>query len=78
MIGDKYVSSIVAFPFKIFLWVLMLMGRIGARLYLFIYRNDKMKSERIKEYIEEGPLRYTSGFNYVAQNNYGILFIIRL
>lgn len=67
MVGVKYVSSIIALPFKIFASVIMFFRRIAAIFYLVFYNKDLVKRERIKEFIEEEPLRFTSGFNYIAK-----------
>ena len=66
MVGVKYISNLIAFPFKIFVSVLMFLRRIAAKLYMVIYNKDLQKYERIKEFIDEEPLRFTSGFNYIA------------
>lgn len=66
MVGVKYVSGIIAFPFKIFTLSLMFFRQMAALLYLFIYKDDTNRRKRIKEFIDEEPLRFTSGFNYIA------------
>jgi hypothetical protein len=43
------------------------MRKVGAKFVSLFYSNNAAKSERISQFIEEEPLRFTSGFTYVAR-----------
>lgn len=66
MVGINYISCIIALFFKVFSSIIMTSRKIAAKFFLVIYKGNNEKIERINEFIKEEPLRFTSGFYYVA------------
>ena len=57
------VSLLVGLPFKF----IMSLRKIGAKFVEKIYSKDTNKLRRISQFLAEEPMRFTSGFTYVAR-----------
>jgi ubiquinone/menaquinone biosynthesis C-methylase UbiE len=59
----QFVSSIARLEFKL----IMSLRRIGAKLAARIYSKNERKSQRASQFMDEEPMRFTSGFIYLAR-----------
>ncbi len=67
LIGLKSVYKFFIFPFLLFSYSLLITRKISAKILLFYYKNNKEKKDRINEFLNEEPLRFTAGFYYIAK-----------
>jgi hypothetical protein len=59
----QFASSIARLEFKL----IMSLRRIGAKLAARIYSKNERKSQRASQFMDEEPMRFTSGFIYLAR-----------
>jgi len=63
----RFLKQVAGYFVRVQFNLIMYMRKVGAKFVSLFYLNNAAKSERIFQFIEEEPLRFTSGFTYVAR-----------